>query len=78
MLDDDKATRTWVVLIDDSPGSLLVLTKAKGVITGFANYKDQTLEIVPAAGGKHLLYEVDTKQDGHGRRHHPADDRRPG
>lgn len=57
--DDKKGVQSWVGTFDDSPGSVLVLTKAKGVVTGTANYKDQVLEIVPMAGGKHLLYAVD-------------------
>lgn len=58
--DDKKGVQSWIGTFDDSPGSVLVLSKAKGVVTGYANYKDQTLEIVPTRGGKHVLFEVDT------------------
>ena len=57
--DDNKGVQSWIGTFDDAPGSSLVLSKAKGVVTGFANYKDQTLEILPATGGKHVLYAVD-------------------
>src|SRR5687767_8584424 len=33
--DDAKATQSWVGTFDEHPGSILVVTKAKGVITGF-------------------------------------------
>ena len=58
--DDKKGVQSWVGTFDDAPGSLLVLSKAKGVVTGYANYKEQTLELLPAAGGKHVLFAVDT------------------
>jgi hypothetical protein len=57
--DDRKGVQSWVGTFDDSPGSVLVLSRAKGVVTGVVNYKEQVLEIMPAAGGKHLLYAVD-------------------
>ncbi len=58
--DDKKGVQSWIGTFDDSPGGVLVLSKAKGVVSGYANYKDQTLEILPARGGKHVLFEVDT------------------
>ena len=48
--DGKKGTQSWVGTFDDSPGSILVLSKAKGVVTGFANYKDQTIEIATCGG----------------------------
>jgi hypothetical protein len=63
--DDRKGVQSWVGTFDDSPGSVLVLSKAKGVVTGFVNYKDLVLEIVPAAGGKHVLYAVDASKVPH-------------
>ena len=57
--DDKKGTQSWIGTFDDAPGSVLVLSRVNGVVTGFANYKDQVLEIMPAVGGKHLLYAVD-------------------
>jgi hypothetical protein len=60
MVDDAKFnSRTWVGTIDGAEGSVVVLTKARGVVTGFVNYENQILEIQPAAGGKHVLYAVD-------------------
>jgi hypothetical protein len=52
-------SQSWVGTIDGAEGSVVVLTKAKGVVTGFANYENQILEIQPTAGGKHVLYTVD-------------------
>lgn len=57
--DDAKNAQSWIGTFEDSPGSLMVLSKVKGVVTGHGNYKDQTLELLPAAGGKHLLFAVD-------------------
>lgn len=60
--DDAKATQSWIGTFDDAPGSILVLSKAKGVVSGFATYKDQTFEVRPAAGNKHVLFAVDLKK----------------
>lgn len=57
--DAARGTQSWVGTFEDSPGSVLVLSRAKGVVTGFANYQDQTLEILPSKGGKHVLFAVD-------------------
>ena len=66
--DSKKGTQSWIGTFEDSPGSLMVLSKASGVVTGYANYKDQTLESCPAAGGKHLLFTVDRHAAAEGRR----------
>ena len=60
--DDAKGTRSWIGTFDDSPGSVLVLTRVKGVVSGIANYKDETLEIRPVAGGRHVLFAVDGRR----------------
>lgn len=60
--DDAKGVQSWIGTFDDAPGSSLVLSKARGVVTGFANYKDQVIEIVPSAAGKHVQYAVDAKR----------------
>ena len=52
-------SQSWIGTIDGAEGSVLVLTKARGVISGFANFKDQIIEISPSQGGKHALYAVD-------------------
>ena len=57
--DAKKGTQSWIGTFDDAPGSVLVISKAKGVVTGFANYKDQVFEIAPTQGGKHVMYAVD-------------------
>ncbi|HEX5650863.1 MAG TPA: M12 family metallo-peptidase [Steroidobacteraceae bacterium] len=60
--DDRKATQSWIGTFADSPGSLVVLSKVKGVVTGSGTYKDKTFEVLPAAGGKHLLFEIDDQR----------------
>jgi hypothetical protein len=57
--DGRNNAQSWIGTFDDAPGSILVISKAKGVVTGFANYKDQVFELVPSSGGKHLLFRVD-------------------
>ncbi|HEX6572984.1 MAG TPA: M12 family metallo-peptidase, partial [Steroidobacteraceae bacterium] len=57
--DDQKATQSWIGTFADSPGSLVVLSKVKGVVTGYGTYQDKTFEVLPVAGGKHLLFEID-------------------
>ncbi|MCU0980052.1 MAG: M12 family metallo-peptidase [Pirellulaceae bacterium] len=52
-------SQTWIGTIDGAEGSVLALTKARGVVTGFANYQSQILEIQPTAGGKHVLFGID-------------------
>jgi hypothetical protein len=60
--DDAHGTQSWVGTFEDSPGSLLVLSKAKGVVTGFGNYNGHTFEIQPSKSGKHTMYTVDTSK----------------
>ncbi len=61
---DDKAGRkSWVGTVDSMPGSMLVLTRHKGIVTGFANYGGKVLELQPSDGtGQHLLFEVDNSR----------------
>ena len=60
---DDKASRkSWVGTVDSMPGSMLVLTKYRGVTTGFLTLGSETWELMPTKGGKHLLYQVDEQQ----------------
>ncbi len=60
--DDSKGVQSWIGTFDDAPGSSLILTKARGAVTGFANYKDQTFEILPSTAGKHVLFAVDSQR----------------
>lgn len=60
--DDEQGVQSWIGTFDNAPGSTLVLTKARGVVSGFANYKDQVIEIVPSAAGKHVQYAVDSRR----------------
>ena len=57
--DSRNGAQSWIGTFDDAPGSILVLSKVKGVVTGFANYRDQVLELVPVSAGKHLVFQVD-------------------
>jgi peptidyl-Asp metalloendopeptidase len=57
--DDKKGTQSWIGSFEDSPGSLVVLSKAQGVVTGFGTYQDQTFELQPSKGGKHVFFTVD-------------------
>ncbi len=60
---DDKAGRkSWVGTVDSMPGSMLVLTKYRGVTTGFLTLGSETWELMPSSGGKHLLYQVDERK----------------
>jgi hypothetical protein len=58
--DDGNATQSWIGTFEDSPGSLLVLTKSKGVVTGFGNYGETMFEVRPTAGNKHVAFELDS------------------
>jgi hypothetical protein len=57
--DQRGAVQTWTGSFLDSPGSVLSLTRTKGVMAGFANYEGRSFELVPAADGRHVLFEVD-------------------
>jgi hypothetical protein len=60
--DTRKATQSWIGTFEDSPGSLLVLTKSKGVVTGFGNRGETTFEVRPAAANKHVAFEIDASR----------------
>jgi hypothetical protein len=60
--DDRKAVQSWIGSFEDSPGSVVVLSKAAGVVTGYGTYQDQTFEILPDGRGKHVLFTVDDKR----------------
>ena len=60
--DSKHNAQTWLGTFDDSPGSVLVMSKAAGTVSGYANYDGQTLEILPGAAGKHVLFAVDSSK----------------
>ena len=60
--DGARGTQSWIGTFNDSPGSSLVLSRVKGVVTGYANYKDQVLEILPGTAGQHVLFAVDNQR----------------
>lgn len=60
-VDEDKVKgrKSWVGSFEDQPGSILVMTTHKGVTTGFVTHGAETWELMPAKGGRHMLYRVD-------------------
>ncbi len=61
---EDKGQRrkSWIGTFEDEPGSFVILTKARGVTTGFITYGTETFEIAPTRGGKHMIYAVDASK----------------
>lgn len=57
--DRGKGSKSWIGTFDGQPGSIVVLTKFRGAVTGFASYGNETWEIMPGKAGKHVLYRVD-------------------
>lgn len=57
--DDRRGVQSWVGVVEKMPGSLLVLTRANGVIAGFGNFGTETIEIRPYRDGRHLVFAVD-------------------
>ena len=51
--------QSWTGEFADSPGSVLTVTRTRGVIAGFANYEGRAFELLPTADGRHVLFEVD-------------------
>lgn len=54
-------SRSWVGEFAGMPGSTMVLTEHKGVVSGFVSYFNATYEIQPARGraGQHVMFRVD-------------------
>jgi hypothetical protein len=59
VIDPAAGHLSWVGSVNDMPGSMLVLTQYRGVITGFLTYGSETWELMPDGPGQHLLYQVD-------------------
>jgi hypothetical protein len=57
--DENAGQQSWVGVAVDMPGSMLVMTRYRGVTTGFLTYGTETWELMPADNGKHILYRVD-------------------
>jgi hypothetical protein len=57
--DDNAGQQSWVGTVDAEPGSIFVMTKYRGVTTGFLTLGTETWELMPAPGGKFVLYQVD-------------------
>jgi hypothetical protein len=54
------SVESWTGEFVDAPGSVLVVTRTRGVIAGFASYDGKSLELLPTRDGRHVLFEVDT------------------
>jgi hypothetical protein len=57
--DAARGRQSWIGTFEDQPGSLAVLSRARGVTTGFITYGTETFEIMPMRGGRHMIYTVD-------------------
>jgi hypothetical protein len=57
--DAPRGRKSWVGTFTDMPGSLFVLSRARGATSGFITYGAETFEVKPARGGRHALYEID-------------------
>ncbi len=57
--DAARGRQSWIGTFQDQPGSLVVLSRVRGVTTGFITYGAETFEIMPAKGGQHMIYAVD-------------------
>lgn len=58
---EDRGTRgevTWVGEFDDAPGSLLVVTSHRGVVTGFLHHEAETYELGISRDGRAVLFQV--------------------
>lgn len=56
---DPRRGESWVGEIEGSPGSLVVLTRYRGAVTGFFHVGADVFEVVPARGGRQLIFQVD-------------------
>jgi len=56
---DPRLGESWSGEFSDSPGSLLVFTRYRGVVTGFFHYGADVYEIMPDGRGRQLVYQVD-------------------
>lgn len=57
-----RGQQSWIGTFSEMPGSLAVLSKARGATTGFITYGTETFEIMPARGGRHMIYKIDPSQ----------------
>lgn len=56
---DPRLGESWSGEFSDAPGSLLVFTRYRGVVTGFFHHGADVYEIMPGSGGRQLVYQVD-------------------
>lgn len=56
-----SGSRSWVGAFDDAPGSVMVLTQNRGMVSGFIQRGTALYELLPARSraGQHILYRVD-------------------
>jgi peptidyl-Asp metalloendopeptidase len=60
--DRSGAVQSWIGEFAGFPGSVLTLTRTRGVVAGFANYNQRTYELLPSADGRHVMFEVATER----------------
>jgi hypothetical protein len=51
--------QSWTGEFTDEPGSVLALTRTRGVVAGFANRGGRSFELLPSRDGRHVFFEVD-------------------
>lgn len=56
---DPRLGESWSGEFSDAPGSLLVFTRYRGVVTGFFHHGAEVYEIMPGRRGRQLVYQVD-------------------
>lgn len=63
-VDDDTARgrRSWVGTFPEETGSLAVVSRYRGAVTGFLTYGAETWELMPGKAGRHRLYRVDDRK----------------
>jgi len=57
-----SSKHSWIGTVEEMPGSLLVLTKYRGAVTGFLTYGSETWELMPTKDRLHALYKVDERK----------------
>ncbi len=60
--EQSKGRKSWVGTFSEFPGSIAVITRFKGSVTGFVSYGAETWELMPGKAGGHLMYRVDDKK----------------
>ncbi len=59
---DSRRGQSWIGEFEGMPGSLVVITRYRGVVTGFLQHGADLFELLPGKHGRAMLYEVDPQQ----------------